>query len=127
MNSALLVFSVTLCTIASQVILKRGVNGIVTILKNEGSLAFIMAAITSPIVIVALALQGLGYVIWLFVIAQERLSVAFAMSGSFFYLTMAVVSWLIYDEKLVIYQWIGLLLITVGVVMVTLGQEIFTR
>jgi drug/metabolite transporter (DMT)-like permease len=127
MNSALLVFLVTLCTIASQVILKRGVNGIVTILKNEGSLAFIMAAITSPIVIVALALQGLGYVIWLFVIAQERLSVAFAMSGSFFYLTMAVVSWLIYDEKLVIYQWIGLLLITVGVVMVTLGQEIFTR
>ena len=127
MNSALLVFSVTLCTIVSQVILKRGVNGIVTILKNEGSLAFIMAAITSPIVIVALALQGLGYVIWLFVIAQERLSVAFAMSGSFFYLTMAVVSWLIYDEKLVIYQWIGLLLITVGVVMVTLGQEIFTR
>ena len=109
------------------IILKKGVNDIVQVLKNEGAISFVLSAATSPVVIAALSLQGVGYVIWLFVVAQERLSVAFAISGSFFYLTMAVVSWMIYNEKLVIYQWLGLVLITVGVVMVTAGQEIFSR
>jgi multidrug transporter EmrE-like cation transporter len=127
MPTSLLIFAVTLCTIGSQIILKKGVNDIVQVLKNEGAISFVLSAATSPVVIAALSLQGVGYVIWLFVVAQERLSVAFAISGSFFYLTMAVVSWMIYNEKLVIYQWLGLVLITVGVVMVTAGQEIFSR
>jgi uncharacterized membrane protein len=86
-----------------------------------------MAAATSPIVISALTLQGIGYVIWLFVVAQERLSIAFAMSGSFFYLTLALMSWLLFDERLFISQWVGLVFITFGVVLVTAGQSIFSR
>lgn len=125
MPTMVLVMIVTFCTIGSQVILKRGVNEIVSVLKNEGAVAFVLAAATSPIVISALTLQGVGYVIWLFVVAQERLSVAFAMSGSFFYLTMAAVSWLVYGEKLALYQWFGLVLITVGVVFVTAGDQFF--
>jgi multidrug transporter EmrE-like cation transporter len=127
MPTSVLVILVTFCTIGSQVVLKRGVNEIVMVLRNEGAVAFVWAAATSPIVISALTLQGVGYVIWLFVVAQERLSVAFAMSGSFFYLTMALVSWLLYDERLVLSQWIGLVLISFGVVLVTAGQSIFSR
>jgi drug/metabolite transporter (DMT)-like permease len=113
---------VTICTIGSQMVLKRGVNGIISVLKTEGSLAFILSAATSPIVIAAVALQGVAYVIWLFVVAQERLSVAFAISGSFFYLTMAFASWFFYGERLTAYQWFGLVFITVGVLLVTLNQ-----
>ena len=123
MPTVLLVLLVTLITSGSQLILKRGIGDISTVLQQDGALAFVWAAATSPVVIAALALQGMGYVVWWFVISQERLSVAFAISGSFFYLVMAAASWLLYDERLNAQQWIGLVLITAGVLLVNLYKE----
>jgi len=119
-STPILVLLVTLCTIGSQLVLKQGVGQITSVLKTEGALAFLLMAAQSPIVIAALAMQGVGYVIWLFVVSQERLSVAFAMSGSFFYLLMAAASWLLYGEKLSWGQWLGLAMISIGVLMVNL-------
>jgi drug/metabolite transporter (DMT)-like permease len=124
MPTALLVLIVTLVTIGSQLILKRGIGEISTVLRQEGAVAFVWAAATSPIVLAALLLQGIGYVVWWFVVSQERLSVAFAISGSFFYLVMAGASWLLYGERLNIQQWIGLCLITAGVLMVNLFKDV---
>lgn len=123
MPTVILVLIVTCVTIGSQLILKRGIGDVVTILRNEGAIAFIWAAATSPIVITALALQGIGYVVWWFVISQERLSVAFAISGSFFYLVMAAASWIFYEERLNMQQWIGLALISVGVLIVNIYKN----
>jgi drug/metabolite transporter (DMT)-like permease len=123
MPTVILVLLVTLCTIGSQLILKSGVNSLVAVLRNEGVMSFLFAAMTSPKVITALAIQGGGYVIWLFVLAQSRLSVAFAMSGSFFYLVMAAASWLVFGERLTPMQWVGLALISLGVVLVTSGNS----
>lgn len=121
MPTVLLVLIVTFCTIGSQLILKNGVLTLTAILRNEGVLSFLIAAATSPKVILALAIQGLGYVVWLFVLTQERLSVAFAISGSFFYLVMAAASWFFFDERLTVMQWWGLLLISGGVLVVNYG------
>lgn len=123
MPTVLLVLLVTLITIGSQLILKRGIGDISSVLRQDGAIAFVWAAATSPLVIAALALQGMGYVVWWFVISQERLSVAFAISGSLFYLVMAAASWLMYGERLNVPQWIGLCLITAGVLLVTLCKE----
>jgi drug/metabolite transporter (DMT)-like permease len=120
MPTFVLVVIVTLCTIFSQLILKRGVGQLVEVLKEAGRIEFIMSAATSPYVIAALSLQGAGYVVWLFVLTQERLSVAFAMSGSFFYILMAAASWFFYDERLSLGQWAGLFIISIGVLMVNL-------
>jgi drug/metabolite transporter (DMT)-like permease len=120
MPTFVLVVIVTLCTIFSQLILKRGVGQLVEVLKEAGRIEFIMSAATSPYVITALALQGAGYVVWLFVLTQERLSVAFAMSGSFFYILMAAASWVFYDERLSLGQWAGLFIISIGILMVNL-------
>jgi drug/metabolite transporter (DMT)-like permease len=123
MPTVLLVLLVTLCTIGSQLILKSGVNSLVAVLRNDGIVPFLFAAMTSPKVITALAIQGGGYVIWLFVLAQSRLSVAFAISGSFFYLVMAAASWLVFGERLTPAQWVGLVLISLGVILVTNGNS----
>lgn len=120
MPTFVLVVIVTLCTIFSQLILKRGVGQLVEVLKEAGRIEFIMSAATSPYVIAALTLQGAGYVVWLFVLTQERLSVAFAMSGSFFYILMAAASWFFYDERLSLGQWAGLFIISIGILMVNL-------
>ncbi len=123
MNVYLLVLTTTLCTIAGQLILKRAVTGLRPLMQN-GIIDFLLGAATSPLVFAALALQVLGYVAWMFVISKEKLSVAFALSGSTFYLLMAAASWLFFGERLTLPQWIGLLLISVGVVLVTASQRV---
>lgn len=121
--TTLLILMVTLCTIGSQLVLKRSVGNIAVVLRESGIPAFLWAAATSPGVIGALALQGTGYVIWMFVLVRSQLSVAFAISGSFFYLLMAAASWLLFGERLTAVQWGGLLLISAGVLMVTQGAS----
>ena len=118
MTLYLLVLITTLCTIGGQLILKRAM---VTLkpLQSQGIFEFLFGAALSPMVWAALALQVLGYVAWMFVISREKLSVAFALSGSTFYLLMAAASWFFYGERLVPLQWLGLALISVGVVLVT--------
>lgn len=122
MSVYLLVLITTLCTIAGQLILKRAVTGLKPLLQ-AGPIEFLFGAATSPLVIAALSLQVLGYVAWLFVLSKEKLSVAFALSGSSFYLLMALASWYFFDERLSAGQWLGLLLISVGVILVTAAHR----
>jgi drug/metabolite transporter (DMT)-like permease len=123
MQVILLIVLVTTFTITSQLVLKNAVNGISSILKEEGIVQFLLAAITSPYIYAALTLQVGGYVLWFFVLAQERLSVAFAINGSFFYLMVAAASWVFFDERLNLWQWFGLVLISVGVVILNLADK----
>jgi drug/metabolite transporter (DMT)-like permease len=118
MSVYLLVLATTLCTIGGQLILKRAMTGLGPLLE-QGPVAFLWGAVLSPLVYAALALQVLGYVCWMFVISKEKLSIAFALSGSSFYLLMAAASWFFFGERLGPAQWMGLMLISVGVVMVT--------
>jgi undecaprenyl phosphate-alpha-L-ara4N flippase subunit ArnE len=118
MNVYLLVLVTTLCTIAGQLILKRAVTGLKPLLV-AGPIDFLIGAATSPLVIGALSLQVLGYVVWLFVLSKEKLSIAFALSGSSFYLLMAFASWYFFGERLSLAQWLGLVLISCGVILVT--------
>lgn len=118
MSVYLLILITTLCTIGGQLILKRAVGALKPLLQ-EGPIMFLIGAATSPLVIAALSLQVLGYVAWLFVLSKERLSIAFALSGSSFYLLMALASWYFFGERLSVVQWLGLLLISLGVILVT--------
>lgn len=116
----LLVLFTTLCTIGSQLILKHGLQGLGGLASTD-RIAFLLRVAASPWVAAALVLQVVGYVTWFFVITREKLGVAFALSGSFFYVVMAMMSWLIFDEQLTRMQWAGLAAITVGVLLVARG------
>lgn len=118
----LLVLVTTLCTIGGQLILKRAMMTLRP-LQSQGIIEFLFGAAISPLVWAALMLQVLGYVAWMFVISREKLSVAFALSGSTFYLLMAVASWYFFHERLGMTQWLGLALISVGVVLVTVTNQ----
>ena len=117
-----LVMVTTLCTIAGQLVLKRAMVGLRPSLA-QGPVDFLLGAALSPLVYCALALQVVGYVAWMFVISREKLAVAFAISGSSFYLLMAVASWYFFHERLGITQWTGLALISAGVIMVTANNQ----
>lgn len=118
MSVYLLILTTTLCTIAGQLLLKNAVTELKPLLQS-GPIDFLIGAALSPLVIAALCLQMLGYVAWLFVLSKEKLSVAFALSGSSFYLLMAIASWYFFGERLDSTQWLGIVLISAGVVLIT--------
>jgi len=117
-----LIFLVSANTIASQLILKNGLERIGAPSDGvRGILPFVLAGAVSPWVISAVALQGLGYVIWWFVVVRVKLGVAFAISGSMFYALMAIAAWVTFGETLSALQWLGLFFVTFGVLCLTLG------
>lgn len=115
MIGKLLIFVVTLNSLASQVLLKRAVQS----LGTPGSMAdvwpFFKAAAQSPPVYLSLVLQVVGYALWMVVISREKLGVAVAVMGSAFYIAIALLGWVVFDEPLSPLQWAGVLLITLGI------------
>lgn len=119
----LLIFFVTCSTIGSQLLVKRGLAQVAARTPSPEGSAWLIAAVLSPSVITAVAIQGIGFIVWMLVVRQVKLGVAFAISGAFFYLLLALLSWLLYGERLALWQWVGLVLISVGVALVSLNAQ----
>ena len=117
MLSTLLIIVVTLCMVASQLLLKRAVDDIGAPGGWSQLGSFFVRAMLSPWLLTAVVLQVTGFGLWLLVIAREKLGVAVAVSGSAFYVLTALLAWALYDERLTTWQWAGMGLITIGVVM----------
>jgi drug/metabolite transporter (DMT)-like permease len=115
----LLLVLVSINTIASQLLLKKGVTQLGGI-RTLGDLPkFMLPAMTSPWIILSVCLQIVGYLMWFLVVTREKLGIAVAFSGASFYILMAFSAWYFFDETLTILQCVGLGLIILGVVCVT--------
>ncbi|MDP3445040.1 MAG: EamA family transporter, partial [Ignavibacteria bacterium] len=69
----------------------------------------------------AILMQGIGFLAWMVVLTKMKLGVAFAFSGALFYILIAISSYYLYGENLSLQQWIGLILISIGVVLMNLA------
>lgn len=123
LREVLMILFVTCSTLGSQLLIKHAVAQLAVRAPSLAGWAWLWAALTSPTVIAAVMVQGIGFVVWVIVVSRVKLGVAFALSGAFFYVLMAVVTWLLYGERLTLGQWCGIALISIGVLMVSmLGQ-----
>ena len=119
----LMILFVTGVTLGSQLLVKRAVAGIAARDPVPSGLDWLQAAMLSPEVLAAIAVQGIAFTVWVIVLSRFKLGVAFAISGSFFYVLAALLGWYLYGEKLATGQWIGIALISAGVLLVSLlGQ-----
>jgi drug/metabolite transporter (DMT)-like permease len=112
----------TVTAVISQLVLRRALNelgGAATALS--GLPRFIADAALSPWIYLSVALQILSYVMWMLIVSREKLGVATASVGAGFYILMALSAWLIYGETLSPLQWTGIVLVTLGVVCISLG------
>lgn len=119
MLTYLLIAITTLCTLAAQLILKKAVTG--AALKAalaDGPTSFILGAALHPLVWIALALQVFGYIVWFFVLTREKLAVSFALSGALIYTITAFAAWYFFGERLGVPQWVGIFMISIGVLLV---------
>lgn len=119
----LMIAFVTLSTMASQLLVKNGVNVLAERTPDLKGVQWLVAAVLSPSIIAAVAIQGVGFLMWVVVVSRMKLGIAFAISGAFFYLLIALASWFFYGEKLSPLQWGGLVMISGGVVLMLLNAK----
>ena len=120
MSNKLLVLAVTANAVIGQLLLKRALTAIGGRAAFDSTQKFLLSAATSPWVYASVAVQGLGYVLWMLLISREKIGVATASVAAGFYILVALSAWLIYDEALTPLQWAGIALIGLGVVCISL-------
>lgn len=103
-------------TINAQIILKRGLILLGGIDFSSGVMVEILRLIHSPYVLGAFFLQGIIALFWVYVLSRTQLIYLFTMSGAFFYILLALTCWIVLGEKLSLIQWLGVLLISFGVI-----------
>lgn len=114
---------VTLNAVISQLLLRRATLGLGRAPTSVAALPhFVAQAAMSPWIYASVILQVFGYVLWLLIVAREKLGVATATIGAGFYALMALSAWLIYAETLSPLQWVGIFLVTCGVVCISQGH-----
>lgn len=116
----LMIIYVTCSTLASQLLVKYAVTQVAARDPVPRGVDWLMAACLSPALIAAVLIQGIGFLVWVVVVSRVKLGMAFAIAGSFFYILIAVLGWLLYNERLGPLQWGGIALISIGVLMMTL-------
>ena len=103
-------------TINAQIILKKGLILLGGIDFSSGVMVEILRLMHSPYVMGAFFLQGIIALFWVYVLSRTKLIYLFTMSGAFFYILLALTSWIVLGEKLSLIQWLGVFMISFGVV-----------
>jgi len=115
------IFTILFCVILNsiaQIALKLGMSNI-SISKNPSifSMDMIQSLVFNRYVIIGWALYGISFVIWLYVLSKVKLSYAYPFI-SLSYVIVAVLGYLILDEKISTGAWIGIGLVVVGVSLI---------
>lgn len=119
MSTRLLILVVTVNAVFGQLLLKHAL----ATLGGRAALAsfpkFVLSAMVSPWIYVSLTVQAVGYLLWMLLISREKIGVATASVGAGFYILLPLCAWAVFGESLTNWQWLGISLITVGVLFVS--------
>jgi drug/metabolite transporter (DMT)-like permease len=118
-----LLFIVVTCNaVIGQLLLRRAANALGGAPTSLATMPrFVAQAALSPWIYASVAVQVVGYALWLVIVSREKLGVATASIGAGFYVLMALSAWAVYGETLTALQWVGIVLVTAGVVCVSQG------
>ena len=106
---------IALGTIIAQTMLKKGLFLMGGIDFSTGVAVGMLRVLHSPYVLSALALQGAIALFWIYLLSKTQLVYLFTMSGAFFYILLALTSWIVLGERLSLVQWLGIIMISAGI------------
>jgi drug/metabolite transporter (DMT)-like permease len=121
MTAKFLFIAFTVNSVISQLVLRRGLQDLVSPPSFTNLPRFIASSALSPWIYASVTLQIISYVMWMLIVSREKLGVATATVGAGFYTLMALSAWLVYGETLSPVQWAGIALVTLGVVCISTG------
>ncbi len=107
---------IALGTIIAQITLKKGLLLMGGMDLSAGVANGILRVLHSPYVLGALTLQGTIALFWIYILSKTQLVYLFTMSGAIFYILLALTSWIVLGERLSFVQWLGVVMISVGIV-----------
>lgn len=117
---ALLLFSVATAA-CGQLLLKHGMQvAVARTTAGRGSL--ILAAVTSPWVLLGLLIFAVSATTWLAALARVPLSVAYPFNA-LGYLAILIVSVAVLHERASIWTWLGTLMVVSGLIIVVLTRR----
>ncbi len=102
--------------VAGQFVMKLGVAQVGRF-GEMGAASFVLKTLSNPWVILGIILYGLSAIVWLGLISRVPLSVAYPML-SLAYVLVVFVSWAFLGEGVSALNWLGVLLIALGVILI---------
>ena len=120
--SAALIITSASCTVLTQMLLKGAGHSVSQVLQSSSLntlYKFPLLIISQPLLLSAIALQGLGFLIWIAVLSRESAGTALGLGGASVYLLTALAEWAIYDVKLTLTKAIALMLVSIGAVLLS--------
>ena len=108
----LLLLNVALVT-AAQVLLKAGTVKFAAVSQSKGVVSAFFKIIVNPYIMGGTSCYVLSLVLWIYILTRAKLSMAYPIM-SLSYVTVMVLSVLLFRENINFNQWIGALLIVVG-------------
>lgn len=121
MTSSLpLVFVSLACGVSGQLALKAGMTGVGEVGANAISqpVSLVARAASNPLIVGGLALYVLGAISWMAVLSRVPLSFAYPLLALGYAVT-PVLAWLVLRESLSPMRWVGIAVISLGVILVT--------
>lgn len=107
-----------LTTVSAQLLLKKGVQALGNLnfsFSFSGISSFIFRILQSGWLMSGLALFGISFLIWIFILSKFQLNVAYPIVVSINFFLIAVASWFLFKEYLVVRQILGIAFIALGV------------
>lgn len=117
-RDVLMILFVTCSTLGSQLLIKDAVIRIAARQPAPAGTDWLLAVLATPKIWLAVVVQGVGFLVWIVVVSRVKLGPAFATSGAFFYILLAAASWYLYGERLAPLQWLGIVMVSTGVLMI---------
>jgi len=122
MKNILLILANVFLTVTAQIMLKYGMNKVGKIDSFENLRTLAIKAISNPFVIGGIGIFGFTSILWLIVLSRVEISVAYPML-SLGYVLVMLWGWLVFDEKVSIIRFLGVILICLGVFLITRGID----
>ncbi len=119
-GSLVLILFAVVCGVIGQIVLKLGMTqiGRIDAAAVAQPLQVAAATLTNPFVVSGLGLYALGAAAWLTVLSRVPLSYAYPILALSYAIT-PVLAWLVLNESVPSFRWLGILTICVGVVLVS--------
>jgi drug/metabolite transporter (DMT)-like permease len=110
--------------VLGQTTLKLGVNRVEMVEQvATGPLAVVLLILRSPLMLLGLAMYGLGAFTWIVVLSRVDLSYAYPFLALNFVL-VAVVSQLVLAESIPGLRWLGIVVICAGILIVARSTQV---
>ena len=115
MKNVILCLSNTFLMVGGQLLFKLGANG-----RKISNLSDIIRLMMQPLVLSALCIYGVSTALWLFILTKAPISQAYPIQALAFPIVL-LISIPLFNESVAATQWIGVLLIIIGVFIATNG------